>query len=88
VVQVASRPDWSVKGVAFRFAPPGLTGWAQRRLLHYPAPMRMTALSDRAVRTAVNAAGGTVLAVEFDPSYGGHWHYVRYYVAPSGSQPA
>jgi SAM-dependent methyltransferase len=87
VVQVASRPDWSVKGVAFRFAPPGLTGWAQRRLLHYPAPMRMTALSDRAVRTAVNAAGGTVLAVESDPSYGGHWQYARYYVAPSSPQP-
>jgi SAM-dependent methyltransferase len=87
VVQVASRPDWSAKGVAFRFAPPGLTGWAQRHLLHYPAPMLMTALPDRAVRKAVHAAGGTVLAVESDPSYGGHWHYTRYYLAPSRSQP-
>ena len=80
VIQVASRPDWSAKGMAFRFAPTRLIGWAQRRLLHYPAPMLMTALPDPVVRAAVGAAGGSVLAVEPDPSYGGHWHYTRYYL--------
>lgn len=88
VVQVASRPDWSVKGMVFRFAPPKLIGWAQRRLLGYPAPMLMTALPDRLVRDAVSSAGATVLAVEADSSYGGHWHYARYYLKPGDHHPA
>ncbi len=88
VIQVASRPDWSAKGMTFRFAPTRLIGWAQRRLLHYPAPMLMTALPDPVVRAAVGAAGGSVLAVEADPSNGGHWHYTRYYLGPPRNQPA
>ncbi len=82
VVQVASRPDWSLKGMIFRFAPAGLIGWGQRRLLGYPAPMLMTALSDRTVRRTVARAGATVVAAEEDASYGGHWTYVRYFIRP------
>ena len=82
VVQVADRPDWSVKGVIYRFAPRPLISWAQRRLFGYPAPMLMTPLPDRLVRTTVAAAGGSVLAAEPDESYGGHWRCVRYYLRP------
>ncbi len=82
VVQVATRPDWSPKGIVYRFAPGALISWAQRRLLGYPAPMLMTALPDRLVRATVAEAGGNVLAAERDDSYGGHWHCIRYYVQP------
>lgn len=82
IVQVAARPDWSLKGMMFRFAPRPLISWAQRRLLGYPAPMLMTPLPDRLVRATVAAAGAFVLAAEQDDSYGGHWRCVRYYVRP------
>ena len=80
VVQVATRPTRSVKGWAFRALPPSLTGFLQRRLLKYPAPMRMQAMSDRWVRTQVRSAGGRVIASETDPSYKGHWVYTRYLI--------
>jgi SAM-dependent methyltransferase len=82
VAQVTSEPDWSAKGMVFRFAPPRLIGWAQRRLLGYPAPMLMTALPDDLVRATVAGAGGSVLAAEADDSYGGHWRYTRYFLRP------
>jgi hypothetical protein len=50
--------------------------------------MLMTALPDPVVRAAVGAAGGSVLAVEPDPSYGGHWRYTRCYLGPPRLQPA
>lgn len=83
IVQVASRPDWSLKGMIFRFAPTRLISWGQRRLLGYPAPMLMTALSDRTMRRTVGKAGATILAAEEDVSYGGHWRYVRYFIRPN-----
>jgi SAM-dependent methyltransferase len=82
VVQVAERPDWSLKGMTFRFAPRPVISWAQRQLLGYPAPMLMTSLSDRLVRATVADAGASVLAAEPDESYGGHWRCTRYYVHP------
>lgn len=84
VVQVASRPTASVKGWAFRLLPVGVLGAAQRRLLGYPAPMRMQAMPDRWFRRAVEQAGGRVLSVAADTSYGGHWSYTRYVLARSG----
>jgi SAM-dependent methyltransferase len=86
VVQVASKPDWSFKGMVFRFAPQGLISFGQRRLLGYPAPMRMTALPDGLVRSAVASTGGSVVGTEEDRSYAGHWHYMRYYLSPNGRQ--
>lgn len=83
IVQVASRPDWSLKGMVFRFAPARIVSWGQRRLLGYPAPMLMTALSHRAIRRTVAESGATILAADNDPSYGGHWSYVRYYIRPN-----
>ena len=77
LVQVAEEPDASVKGRVFRFLPPRLYGWLQRRVLGYPAPMRMQQLTLDQVATVVAASGGEVLDHWDDPSYGGHWLYRR-----------
>ena len=63
-------------------APGRLIGWAQRALLRYPAPMLMTAFPPDVVRSTVHEIGGRILAAEADETYGGHWHYTRYYLAP------
>lgn len=81
VFQVAARPRMSFKGLVFRFAPWPVIRWAQRRLLGYPAPMRMTGLRRSAVEKALAPTGARVVGVVTDESYGGHWHYERYYVA-------
>jgi SAM-dependent methyltransferase len=78
--QVATRPTLSVKGLVFRFAPWPLVAWAQRRLLGYPAPMRMTAIGPDDVERAMRGTGTTVVDATEDDSYGGHWHYTRYLV--------
>ena len=80
IFQVASRPTASLKGLLFRLAPWPLLRWAQQRLLGYPAPMRMSALSAADVRAAVEGTGGRLVGSLDDDSYGGHWHYTRYYV--------
>jgi SAM-dependent methyltransferase len=80
VVQVASRPNWSPKGILFRFAPRPLLRFAQHRLLHYPAPMDMNALSPADVHALARAAGARIVEQVAEPMYGGHWHYTRYYL--------
>ena len=80
IFQVASRPTASLKGLIFRLAPWPLLRWAQQRLLGYPAPMRMSALSASDVRSAIEGTGGRLVGSLDDDSYGGHWHYTRYYV--------
>lgn len=84
VVQVASRPLRSVKGLAFRLLPHAITGAAQRLFLRYPAPMRMTALSADDVEAACRSYGGVVVDATDDPTYGGHWVYTRYVVRRDG----
>jgi SAM-dependent methyltransferase len=81
IFQVASRPTMSVKGLIFRLAPWPLLRWAQRTLLRYPAPMRMSRMSPDDVRAAIAGTPGRLVASIDDTSYGGHWHYTRYYVA-------
>lgn len=78
--QVADRPTLTPKGLAFRFLPWPVVAWGQRRLLRYPAPMRMTGIGRRDVERALAGTGCTVVATEPDDSYGGHWHYTRYLV--------
>ncbi len=77
MVQVADEPDSSLKGKAFRFLPARLYGWLQRRVLGYPAAMRMQQLTLAQVSHAAASGGGRVLDDWADPSYGGHWHYRR-----------
>jgi SAM-dependent methyltransferase len=78
--QVATRPTLSPKGIAFRVLPWPVIAWAQRRLLGYPAPMRMTGISRAEVERALHGTGACVVEAMADDSYGGHWHYTRYLV--------
>jgi SAM-dependent methyltransferase len=84
VVQTAPRPRLTPKGVASVLLPPRATAWAQLRLLGYPAPMRMTLLSRRAVRGAVRHAGAELVHVARDDSYGGHWVCERFVLRVTG----
>lgn len=78
VVQLAARPTFSFKGLAFRWAPKPLLRWAQTRLLDYPAPMRMERFSDRQFARAIDGRFHLLDTIE-DGSYGGHWHYHRHF---------
>ncbi|MFI7586679.1 class I SAM-dependent methyltransferase [Spongisporangium articulatum] len=80
IFQVASRPTASLKGFVFRHAPWPLLRWAQKTLLGYPAPMRMSALPPDVVREAIEGTGARLAGSVEDETYGGHWHYTRYYV--------
>jgi SAM-dependent methyltransferase len=86
--QVASRPTMSLKGLVFRLAPWPLLRWAQRRILRYPAPMRMSRMTSRDVENAIRGTGARLVAAVDDDSYGGHWHYTRYFVVAPGETPA
>ena len=81
IFQVASRPTRSVKGLIFAAAPWPVLRWAQRRLLGYPAPMRMSRMTPDDVRAAIADTPAHLVAAIDDDSYGGHWHYTRYYVS-------
>jgi SAM-dependent methyltransferase len=75
-----TRPLWTARGIVWRVAPHGLIRWAQRRLLGYPAPMRMTGLPVERVRALVAQAGGEVLDVEPVDEPETHWAAARYVV--------
>jgi SAM-dependent methyltransferase len=85
IFQVASRPTMSLKGLIFRLAPWPLLRWAQEKLLRYPAPMRMSAMTPDDVRSAIAGSPARLAASVDDDSYGGHWHYTRYYVTVPAS---
>ena len=80
VVQVATRPDHSLRGRVARLAPQPLMRFAQRRLFGYPAPMEMHALAPAAITAATRSWGGDVLGAVDEPMYGGHWVYTRYFI--------
>ncbi len=80
IVQVATHPDRSLRGWIARVAPAPLLRVAQRRVLGYPAPMDMHAVT-RSMVARVSAAHGARLLEEVpEPMYGGHWHYSRFYL--------
>jgi len=80
VLQLATTPAWTLKGLAWRLLPFPVIAWAQRRLLRYPAPMRMTAVPDREFTALVRTHGGTVVDRAPDPSYTKDWRITRYVV--------
>lgn len=79
-VQVATRPDGSLKGRLARVLPHWAMRFAQRWVLRYPAPMDMYPLSGRDVEAAVAGRGRVVEAHE-EPMYGGHWVFTRYLIS-------
>jgi hypothetical protein len=60
----------------WRVAPFPVIRWAQRRLLRYPAPMRMTVVPD--VAAIVTRAGGRVVASRTDPTDSKDFRLTRY----------
>jgi ubiquinone/menaquinone biosynthesis C-methylase UbiE len=75
-----TRPMWTPRGLVWRFAPGALVRWAQRRVLGYPAPMRMTGLTEGRVAALVGAAGGEVVAAVAVDEPETHWQARRYVV--------
>jgi ubiquinone/menaquinone biosynthesis C-methylase UbiE len=80
VIQVPTRTLWTVRGIAWRVAPFPVLRWVQRRLLGYPAPMRMTVLSDVDFTRAVARIGGQVVARRADPTDSRDFHLTRYVI--------
>ena len=78
VVQLPTRMRFTAKGLAWRLAPYRLIAWVQRRVLRYPAPMRMTTVSSRAVARVVARAGGVVVGQATDSRYGRDWLLTRF----------
>jgi SAM-dependent methyltransferase len=78
VIQLPTRPRLTPRGLAFRCLPAGVLGLVQRRLLGYPAPMRMHGMAERRVRRLLSAHGVDVVAA--DPtSYHPDWRERRYF---------
>ena len=83
IVQLATRPDRSVKGLLVRLLPLPVIRFVQRRLLRYPAPLDMYPMTAGVLEAVITRGGGHVADVVDDPMYGGNWRYARYYVAAS-----
>ena len=84
LVHCTTRPMWTSRGLVWRFAPRPVIRWAQRVLLHYPAPMRMTALAPERLAAVVGRHGGRVLASRAVDEPAAHWHARRYVVVAPG----
>jgi SAM-dependent methyltransferase len=78
IVHLPVRPRWTPRGLCYRLLPPSALGFVQRRLLGYPAPMRMHGLPERAVRTLLGAHGVDVLAADH-VVYHPDWRELRYF---------
>lgn len=79
-LHLPTRPLWTLRGTVWRFVPGSVVRWAQRALLRYPAPMRMTGVPEDRLAALVAAAGAEVVtSVDVDEP-GTHWHARRYVV--------
>jgi SAM-dependent methyltransferase len=85
VIQLPTHPRLTPRGLAYRCLPPAVLGLVQRRLLGYPAPMRMHGLTERRVRRLLSAHGVDVVAA--DPTtYHPDWHERRYFARAGGGR--
>lgn len=78
LLQCTTSPLCTFKGVVWRLAPWPVVRLAQRWLLGYPAPMRMTRFPPARVRQVVGGAGGAVLATRTVDDRAAHWRSTRY----------
>jgi SAM-dependent methyltransferase len=85
VVQLPTRTLWTVRGMLWRVAPAPVLRWAQRRLLGYPAPMRMTVVSDVDLTAAVDRLGGRVAARRDDRTDSADFRLTRYVLRHAGT---
>jgi SAM-dependent methyltransferase len=84
VLHCTTRPLWTLRGIIWRFGPGAVVRWAQRTVLHYPAPMRMTAVPEQRVQAVVGAAGGQVVDSQPVDEPETHWAARRYVVVRPG----
>ena len=84
-VQVATRPDRSLRGLLSRVLPRRVVRVLQRRVLGYPAPMDMYPMRSADVVGSLGSRGRVVDDWE-DVMYGGHWRY-RWYVIERLAEP-
>jgi SAM-dependent methyltransferase len=80
VVHCPTRPMWTLRGVVWRVAPTPVIRWAQRRLLGYPAPMRMTGVPEKRMAALVGAHGGEVVDAVVMNEPQAHWQARRYVI--------
>lgn len=80
LLQCTTRPLWTFKGAVWRLAPGPLVRLAQRKVLGYPAPMRMTRYPSARAVSAVSSAGGEVVAARAVDDPATHWRSTWYVV--------
>jgi SAM-dependent methyltransferase len=78
-----TRPLWTFKGAVWWLAPGPLVRLAQRALLRYPAPMRMTRYPPQRLQAVVSAQGGELLATRHGADRATHWRSARYVIRGS-----
>jgi SAM-dependent methyltransferase len=79
IVQLATAPDRSLRGLLVRLLPLRAVRFLQRRVLRYPAPMNMHPMSRPEFETVVARSGGRLVDAVDEPMYGGNWRYTRCY---------
>ncbi|WP_162292984.1 class I SAM-dependent methyltransferase [Actinophytocola xinjiangensis] len=84
LLQCTTRPLWTFKGVVWRVVPGPLVRLAQRRLLGYPAPMRMTRFGPARV---ARVTGDAILATRTVDDRATHWRSTRYVLRAPGRRP-
>ncbi len=84
VVPEAHRP--TLGGAVYALAPRSVTGFVQRKIFGYPAPMQMTTLPARLVRSVVERGGATLVASDPRSGVGEHWRMQSHFISKhSGS---
>ncbi len=78
IIDLPTHARWNLKGMGYRLLPPPALGFVQRRLLGYPAPMRMHGMAEHRTRAWLAAHDVDVLAVEPESRHPG-WHMLRYF---------
>jgi SAM-dependent methyltransferase len=84
VIQLPTRTLWTVRGLLWRVLPFPVLRFAQRRVLRYPAPMRMTTVSDVDVSATVRRLGASIAGRREDPTDSRDFHLTRYALRHSG----
>lgn len=68
----------TVKGMVWRVAPYRLISWAQRRVLGYPAPMRMTVVPHHDMARLADTHAAEIVGQRPDLPYAEDWRSTRY----------
>lgn len=79
IFQVADRSTRSLRALIVRLSPWPVLRFLQRRVLGYPAPMRMTLLRRADVERSLAGTGVRIVDRVDDQMYWGPWRYSRYY---------